>query len=119
MHPDRLSMLAVRHAPSRKVIHCDNGASIIRFDLECGHTSHMAPHFDPRSVTHRNCTPCGVEAVKADPHYSSEFEPAPVAAEAPKAEPETPNVHATYPNAEQAQCEIIGDGFHPVPGIAG
>lgn len=84
MHPARLDMLAVRLAPARKVLRCDDGASVITFDLECGHTSRMAPHFDPRSVTRRNCTDCGIEAVKADPQYRGEFE---AAAPAPAVEP--------------------------------
>ena len=103
MHASRLDMLAVRHAPARAVIRCydaeTRGGTVIAFDLECGHVSHMAPHFDPRSVTHRSCTDCGVEAVKSDPAYASEFDAAcdaAIAAIEAALDVEAPRNTATY-----------------------
>lgn len=74
MHPERLTYLAGRHAPTRAVVRCDappGGTSTLT--LECGHTSSVVSHFDASLTKESRCRACGRAYVLAAPEYAAEF----------------------------------------------
>lgn len=73
MHPSRLNYLAYNNAPKRAIVSREFRSDGTRYVLECGHTSHMAPHFDGSLDKDCKCFECGVEFVKTSPRWADEW----------------------------------------------
>jgi len=74
MHPARLSLLAGRHEPPRKVVARERQpGGCWTLSLECGHVDEVVPHFDCSRTETRPCRECGEAYVRTAPQYAKEF----------------------------------------------